>query len=592
MFSSSAASTPAASSAGKMSTDSSAVSAETAVANTRPAARRESDIKETIESILIAFILAFIFRAFIVEAFVIPTGSMAPTLLGAHMRYTCPDCGYTFDVNFPTDSDDESMFVPKVARIDRPDGTTIDRVFAVNCPNCGFKIPRHDLDDPGNGASGPPVHYGDRILVLKYLYLFQDPKRWDVVVFKAPVAPIKDDYSVNYIKRLTGKPGESVMILDGDIYIAPPGSTGTKASDFTIQTKPRDVQNALWRVIDDNDFHPRGLSRSVLDANGDVIRDEPAWVQPWKPAAGGRGWDLSQGNGRAFRFDAADGMGAIQFDSEVQKNKFAFKDWLAYDQISSRGEYPADLFDSPDPQNPESTVNDLKLAFTYRRESGGGALSASMSKLSRTFIVRLEADRVVLQGRQNDIVSELGAVPMALSGGEHRVELTNVDYQVTVRIDGRDVIQTTPAQYSPDVPALLQAFERKQLSPKPVVRIEGEGQTCTLTHVGIWRDIYYGNRSPRADVFHGTPENFPASIMHLGPDEYFVLGDNSWISGDARYWNEPIDLPAEDLHVEDGRVPGRFLLGKAFFVYWPAGYRPFESMPALVPNFGDMRIIH
>src|SRR3954463_14239760 len=60
----------------------------------------ESNVKETIESILVAFILAFIFRAFVVEAFVIPTGSMAPTLLGAHMRFRCNDCGYRFEANY------------------------------------------------------------------------------------------------------------------------------------------------------------------------------------------------------------------------------------------------------------------------------------------------------------------------------------------------------------------------------------------------------------------------------------------------------------------------------------------------------------
>ncbi|HSU69376.1 MAG TPA: S26 family signal peptidase, partial [Tepidisphaeraceae bacterium] len=67
-----------------------------------PAARpiEEGSIKETIESILVAFVLAFIFRAFVVEAFVIPTGSMAPTLMGAHMRFVCQDCGYRFDVNY------------------------------------------------------------------------------------------------------------------------------------------------------------------------------------------------------------------------------------------------------------------------------------------------------------------------------------------------------------------------------------------------------------------------------------------------------------------------------------------------------------
>src|SRR6478672_10381680 len=73
----------------------------------RAATSDEGSAKETIESILVAFILAFIFRAFVVEAFVIPTGSMAPTLLGAHMRFTCPDCGYQFDVNFSTGSSND-----------------------------------------------------------------------------------------------------------------------------------------------------------------------------------------------------------------------------------------------------------------------------------------------------------------------------------------------------------------------------------------------------------------------------------------------------------------------------------------------------
>src|SRR5450755_1754045 len=83
--------------------------------NATKASSADANYKETVESILIAFILAFIFRAFVVEAFVIPTGSMAPTLFGAHMRLHCPDCGYTFDVNYPppgersTDGDEPNV---------------------------------------------------------------------------------------------------------------------------------------------------------------------------------------------------------------------------------------------------------------------------------------------------------------------------------------------------------------------------------------------------------------------------------------------------------------------------------------------------
>src|ERR1700722_19472005 len=91
-----------------------------------------SNIKETIESILVAFILAFIFRAFVVEAFVIPTGSMAPTLLGAHMRFQCPDCGWTFDVNYSarSETEDEEMQTP-------PDAFPTADIY---CPNCGYHV--------------------------------------------------------------------------------------------------------------------------------------------------------------------------------------------------------------------------------------------------------------------------------------------------------------------------------------------------------------------------------------------------------------------------------------------------------------------
>src|SRR3954469_14995994 len=99
----------------------------------------EGSIKETVEQILVAFILAFIFRAFVVEAFVIPTGSMAPTLMGAHMRFHCDDCGYDWDVNFPS-LDREDITIPAWAGpvpivrngvVDHYE----DYVFNVRCPN-------------------------------------------------------------------------------------------------------------------------------------------------------------------------------------------------------------------------------------------------------------------------------------------------------------------------------------------------------------------------------------------------------------------------------------------------------------------------
>ena len=102
---------------------------------------QESSVKETLESILVAFILAFVFRAFVVEAFVIPTGSMAPTLLGAHMRFRCDDCGYRFDANYSPEqsgSGGDDLYIPTRAK---------SRPRAVYCPNCGYKIPSQDPTD-------------------------------------------------------------------------------------------------------------------------------------------------------------------------------------------------------------------------------------------------------------------------------------------------------------------------------------------------------------------------------------------------------------------------------------------------------------
>ncbi len=253
------------------------------VAPTRPAATGGGGVKETIESILVAFILAFVFRAFVVEAFVIPTGSMSTTLLGAHTRFHCPDCGYAFDVNYSsvTSGDDEDVNVPATAgKIEAP----------IYCPNCGYLIPHDQTDDPA-------IAYGDRILVLKYLYLLGQPKRWDVVVFKAPEKP-----NQNYIKRLTGLPGEAVMILDGDVYIRPKNDPDPK--HFVVQPKPSQAQSAMWRLVYDNDYHPQetydkdGLPQPVLDRNG------YPWQQPWHLASGtGCRQDDLATHGRAFTFD-------------------------------------------------------------------------------------------------------------------------------------------------------------------------------------------------------------------------------------------------------------------------------------------------
>ena len=46
----------------------------------------EGDWIDTMQGLLVAFVVAMIFRGFVLEGFFIPTGSMAPTLRGQHVR--------------------------------------------------------------------------------------------------------------------------------------------------------------------------------------------------------------------------------------------------------------------------------------------------------------------------------------------------------------------------------------------------------------------------------------------------------------------------------------------------------------------------
>ncbi|MCK6580258.1 MAG: signal peptidase I [Anaerolineae bacterium] len=65
------------------------------------------------------------------------------------------------------------------------------------------------------GASMEPnFHTGEYILVSRLSYLLGDPQRGDIVVFHYPNNPQQD-----YIKRVIGRPGDTVEIRDRLVYV-------------------------------------------------------------------------------------------------------------------------------------------------------------------------------------------------------------------------------------------------------------------------------------------------------------------------------------------------------------------------------------
>jgi hypothetical protein len=123
----------------------------------------------------------------------------------------------------------------------------------------------------------------------------------------------------------------------------------------------------------------------------------------------------------------------------------------------------------------------------------------------------------------------------------------------------------------------------------PRVEIFGSGELA-LSHIAIFRDIHYTERQYGNS---GTPGRATRKPFVLGEDEFFVLGDNSPNSEDCRWWHRPGEANEGLDSYRTGTVPRDYLVGKALFVYWPSGFKPFEKSPVgIIPNIGRMRFVY
>lgn len=64
----------------------------------------------------------------------------------------------------------------------------------------------------------PTLQVGDRVLVNKLSYRLHDPRRGDVVVFRAPPAAAAGDVK-DLVKRVVGLPGDRIEGRDGRVYV-------------------------------------------------------------------------------------------------------------------------------------------------------------------------------------------------------------------------------------------------------------------------------------------------------------------------------------------------------------------------------------
>jgi signal peptidase I len=65
-----------------------------------------------------------------------------------------------------------------------------------------------------SGSMENTIMTDDRVVAFRLSYLFSEPERYDIVVFRYP-----EDESKLYVKRIVGLPGETIEVREGKIYI-------------------------------------------------------------------------------------------------------------------------------------------------------------------------------------------------------------------------------------------------------------------------------------------------------------------------------------------------------------------------------------
>ncbi len=107
----------------------------------------------------------------------------------------------------------------------------------------------------------PTLHQGDRILVLKFPYRFRDPKRQEIVVFRAP-PKASNGAKKDFIKRVIGLGGEQIAVHRDK-------ATGETA--VFINGKPL-REKYLFEPMG-YDYQPRKIPRGMLFVMGDNRND-------------------------------------------------------------------------------------------------------------------------------------------------------------------------------------------------------------------------------------------------------------------------------------------------------------------------------
>ena len=126
----------------------------------------------------------------------------------------------------------------------------------------------------------PSLHTGESIMIDKISYRFQDPERFDIIVFNYQYR--KDTH---YIKRIIGLPGETVLIKDGTIFI----NGEPLAENYGLETINNPGRASEPIVLGEDEYFVLGDNRNGSSDSrsadvGNIDRKQivgRAWLRIW-----------------------------------------------------------------------------------------------------------------------------------------------------------------------------------------------------------------------------------------------------------------------------------------------------------------------
>jgi signal peptidase I len=541
---------------------------ESGSGGTRP--RKPKNVRESIESFVVVFVSLLIW-SLEAEGFVIPTGSMAPTLLGRHKEIVCPQCGYVYTVNADREADSTAS------------GSGADRrIETGTCENCRFDSKVGDA----------PSFSGDRIYVAKNRLALPflgtkgrvNLNRWDVTVFWLPEEP-----EVRYIKRLVGLPDEIIRIARGDLWARRKDQPG----EFQRLRRPLDHQQAMQMMVYD-DAHRAAALRDDPRWRRWVAASPASWteIEPGRFASG-----APAGEWQELRYrhvvPTPEQCAAILTGKPLPRAPRAslITDYLSYNTDLSAEDrtHPrraARAWFQP------NWVGDLTLSLRLTVREPAGQIRLELIKAGLSNRCDIDLSKGELRLSHATTLPDARTLPQLVRPGNHEVVFANVDDRLTVWIDG----------VLPFSDGRTYDSRRERATPTAAdlepVRISARGAAIDVANLVLRRDLYYTleptetdyanlDESTRSDSsalldLLSDPERFSALTQHppreypLGPGRYLMLGDNSPWSRDGRAWGRADqvnpDLPGygwDNSGRASWEVPETLLVGKAFCVYWP-----------------------